>query len=114
MKTKTIDELLDDLKPVLDFVEIKYPETDDTVLILELKSAIGEINRCRRFTPTQDVLYDIKYEDKIIPLVVAAMGKTGAEGQTTHVENDTSRQYGSADRYPPAMLRDIIPLTKWG
>lgn len=114
MKTKDIDTLLEEVKAVLDFDGIRYPKNDDTVLTLEIKSAIGEINRCRRFTPSEDVLYDVKYEDKIIPLVEVAMAKKGAEGQTTHVENDTSRQYGSADKYPPAMLRDIIPLTKWG
>lgn len=114
MKTKSIDELVDDLKAVLDFDEIQYPVTDDTVLTLEIKSAIAVINRCRRFTPKDDMLYDVKYEDKIVPLAETAFMKKGAEGEIAHTENGTVRQYGSADKYPPAMLRDIIPLTKWG
>ena len=109
MKTKTIDELIDDLKAVLDFDEVEYPTNNDTVLELEIKSAISTINRCRRFTPTESALYDIKYEDKIIPLAETAFMKKGAEGEITHTENGTSRQYASGDKYPPDMLRDIIP-----
>lgn len=110
---KTIDELVEDLKVILDYDEIQYPKTDDTILELEIKSAIGAINRCRRFKPHDDVLYDEKYEDKILPLAETAFMKKGAEGEISHTENGTMRQYGSADKYPPAMLRDIIPLTKW-
>ena len=59
MATKTITELVSELKPLLDYYEVDYPEDNDTILELEIKSAIGVINRCRRFTPTDNVLYDI-------------------------------------------------------
>lgn len=111
--TKTIPELLGELTAALDYYEVEYPK-DEIVLSMELKSAIGTINRCRRFTPTDTVLYDVKYEDKIIPLTVAAFMKNGAEGEVSHTENGIMRQYGSDGKYPKALLNDIIPLSKWG
>ncbi len=112
--TKTIQELVPELKSLLDYYEVDYPKDDDTILEMELKSAIGVINRCRRFTPTDEVLYDIKYEDKILPLTIAGFMKNGAEGEVSHTENGIMRQYGDNGKYPKNMLTDIIPLTKWG
>ncbi len=112
-QTKTISELIGELTAVLDYYEVEYPK-DETVLSMELKSAIGVINRCRRFVPTDTILYDIKYEDKIIPLTVAGFMKNGAEGEVSHTENGIMRQYGSDNKYPKSMLEDIIPLSKWG
>lgn len=114
MTTKTLNELLVSLKALLDYYEIPYENVSDAILILELKSAIGVINRCRRFSPTENALYDIKYEDKILPLTIAGFAKNGAEGEVTHTENGIMRQYGSANKYPKEMLEDIVPLTKWG
>lgn len=114
MKTKTIDELVDELKVLLDYYEVDYPKKDDTILEIEIKSAIGVINRCRRFDPTADALYDIKYEDKILPLTIAAFMKNGAEGEVSHTENGIMRQYGDSGKYPKNMLTDIIPLVKVG
>lgn len=111
--TKTIDDLIDELTAVLDYYEVEYPK-DDTILSMELKSAIGTINRCRRFNPTDTVLYDVKYEDKIIPLTVAGFMKNGAEGEVSHTENGIMRQYGSDGKYPRDLLDDIVPLSKWG
>lgn len=113
MATKTIDDLVDELKALLDYYEVDYPKKDTTILEIELKSAIGVINRCRRFTPTDDMLYDIKYEDKILPLAIASFMKNGAEGEVSHTENGIMRQYGNSGKYPKEMLEDIIPLTKW-
>lgn len=114
MATKTISDLVEELKPLLDYYEVDYPDGDDTILELEIKSAIGVINRCRRFTPTNDVLYDIQYEDKILPLTIAGFMKNGAEGEVSHTENGIMRQYGDSGKYPKNMLTDIVPLTKWG
>jgi len=111
--TKNIEELVDSLKSLLDYYEVPYPSDDDTLLEMEIKSAISTINNCRRFTPTDDVLYDIKYEDKILPLTIAGFMKNGAEGEVSHTENGIMRQYGSAGKYPKEMLAEIIPLTKW-
>lgn len=109
---KTIQELVDDTKDVLEFYGAEIP-TSDTVIELEVKSAIGVINRCRRFTPTSGKLYDEVYEDKIVPLAVTGFLKAGAEGELMHTENGITRQYGSGDKYPKDMLSDIIPLAKF-
>ncbi len=109
--TKTVSDLVDELKPVLDYYEVDYP--DDDILEIEIKSAIGVINRCRRFNPTDTVLYDVRYEDKIIPLTVAAFMRNGAEGEVSHTENGIMRQYGDAGKYPKEMLHDIVPLVKY-
>lgn len=114
MATKTISELVEELKPLLDYYEVDYPTDNDSLLELEIKSAIGVINRCRRFTPTDEILYDIKYEDKILPLTIAGFMKNGAEGEVSHTENGVMRQYGDNGKYPKNMLTDIIPLSKWG
>ena len=109
---KTIQELVNETKDVLEFYGAEIP-TSDTVIELEVKSAIGVINRCRRFTPTSEKLYDVTYEDKIVPLAVTGFLKAGAEGETSHTENGITRQYGGAGKYPKAMLSDIIPLAKF-
>lgn len=85
---------------------------DDIYLQYELDRAIGEINRCRRFTPDKKNKYDAKYEYLIIPMVIAAISKIGAEGQTSHSENGVTRGYGSAGDYPNELLRQIVPLIK--
>ena len=106
---RTIDDFVDDMKNILKSygVENIMP---DAVLALEIKSAIGAINRCRRFRPHDDELYDEKYEDKILPLAITGYMKTGAEGEIMHTENGITRQYGNGDKYPSHMLADIIPL----
>lgn len=112
--TKTMAQLIQELKALLDYYEVNYDDTNDTILRLELESAIGVINRCRRFTPTEEALYDKKYEDKVLPLTIAGFMKNGAEGEVSHTENGIMRQYGSANKYPEEMLEDITPLAKWG
>lgn len=85
---------------------------EDAYLLYEMDRAIGEINRCRRFTPDAKNKYDTKYEYLIIPMVIAAISKIGAEGQTSHSENGIVRNYGSAGEYPMELLRQIVPLIK--
>lgn len=111
--TKKVEDFVDDLKTLLDYYEVPYPD-EDFILELEIKSAINTINNCRRFTPTDTVLYDVKYEDKILPLTVAGFMKNGAEGEVSHTENGIMRQYSDGGKYPKSMLIDIVPLTKWG
>ena len=108
---KTIETLVDELKTTLQDMDVELPA--DSLLTLEIKSAIGAINRCRRFTPKDAILYDEYYEDKIVPLAVAGYLKTGAEGEVAHSENGVSRTYRSDGKYPNAMLKDIIPLAKF-
>lgn len=109
-KTKTTTELLSKLKSAL--VGRELGDFADEFLLTEIELAIGEINRCRRFTPKNDILYDIKYEYIIIPMCIASLSKIGAEGQTRHSENGIDRQYGGDGNYPVNLTRQIIPLIK--
>lgn len=107
---RTIGDLKDSLKAIS--IAKGIPEFPDIVYEEEVKSAIAEINRCRRFRPHDNVLYDEQYEDKIIPLCIASLAKIGAEGQSSHSENGVSRNYGNDGQYPTAILRSIKPLIK--
>lgn len=106
----TTTELLSILKQSCE--DRGIPKMSDVTLNQEIKEAIAEINRCRRFTPTEKVLYDPKYEDMIIPLCISSLAKIGAEGQSSHSENGVSRSYGTDGKYPSSMLKSIIPLIK--
>lgn len=112
--SKSINELSNELKMLLiarDF-DIKNDKNDKFILDYEIKRAINEINRCRRFTPNDDNLYDTKYEDLILPLAVSSFAKIGAEGQTRHSENGITRSYSSGGDYPKDITNGIIPLIK--
>lgn len=109
-KTKTTAQLLEILKSAL--IGRELGTFDDAFLLTEIELAIGELNRCRRFTPKNDVLYDSKYEYIIIPMCIASLSKIGAEGQTRHSENGIDRQYGGDGNYPASLTRQIIPLIK--
>ncbi len=104
------NDLLETLKVALDARNLSG--FDDKYLELEIKLAIAEINRCRRFTPTEIVLYDPKYKYLIIPMCIASLAKIGAEGQNAHTENGIQRTYGSSGNYPKELLTQIIPLVK--
>lgn len=106
----TTDELLEILKATCK--DRGIPDVSDYTYKQEIKEAIAEINRCRRFTPKEDVLYDKKYEDLIIPLCVSSLAKIGAEGQLSHSENGISRSYGADGKYPSSILQSIKPLIK--
>lgn len=109
---KSIDDLVEELHDAL----LAYDEDldlNDTILEIEIRSAIGAINRCRRFKPSDENLYDELYEDKIIPLAITGYLKAGAEGETSHSENNVTRQYGNGGKYPKEMLADIVPLARF-
>lgn len=101
-----------ELKSILRAKGMDVSDSDDILLKYEIKRAIREINRCRRFKSTEQKPYDLKYEDLIIPLSVSAFAKTGAEGQTSHSENGTVRNYTSGGDYPKDVLNGIIPLVR--
>lgn len=104
------NELLNTLKAVVSARDLGTFE--DSYLKFEIEQAIGVINSCRRFTPTDSQKYDPKYEYLIIPMCVSALAKIGAEGQTSHTENGIQRLYGSAMDYPKELVQQIIPLIK--
>lgn len=108
--TNESQALLTTLKSVL--AARDFDTFNDTYLEYEIKRAIAEINRCRRFTPTASNAYDAKYEYLIIPFCISAIAKIGAEGQTLHTENGVSRQYGSSMDYPKELVQQIVPLVK--
>ena len=92
-----IDELIPIVKD--NMVAKGIPIVSDVVIKQEINEAIFTINECRRFTPTDEVLYDKKYESLIVPLCISALAKIGAEGQTAHSENNINRTYGSDGKY---------------
>lgn len=102
--------LLTTLKAMLVAKNFQLPP--DVVLEQEIQNAIGTINRCRRFTPTDDIPYDKKYKNLIIPMCVYAISKYGAEGELLHSENGISRTYSSAGDYPKELISQITPLIK--
>ena len=103
----TIDGLLNALKATLEDRGFeKIPS--DTTLLLEIKHAINEINRCRRFIASDTILYDPKYEDLVIIYTIINIAKYGAEGENSHGENGITRQYGSIND----VLSTIIPLAR--
>lgn len=109
-ETNETDTMLNTLKTVI--TARGLGSFDDSFLTYEISRAISEINRCRRFTPKENVLYDPKYEYLIIPMCIASLSKIGAEGQNAHTENGIQRVYGSAGDYPNELTRQIIPLIK--
>lgn len=110
LRTVTIAKGLPDYRVVTTIQGVT--SSDDTVYEEEVKQAIATINRCRRFNASEEVLYDEKYEDLIIPLCESSLAKVGAEGQTSHSENGIVRGYGNDGKYPSSILRTIRPLIK--
>lgn len=108
----TKNELVGKLKQHLEFRDFDIPSKDIFILEDEVDRAINEINRCRRFEPTEDKPYDKKYESMIIPLCITAFSKIGAEGQSSHSENNVQRTYTCGGDYPIDMLDSIVPLIK--
>lgn len=110
MEYKDITDLVSTLKSMLTYRDLDVPSDD--ILTYEVERAIAEINKCRRFEPTEDKLYDVKYVSLIIPLCLTVFSKIGAEGEISHSENGIVRQYSSGNDYPKDMLSSIIPLVK--
>ena len=104
------NKILMTLKAMLSAKHFQLPP--DIILEQEIQNAIGTINRCRRFTPTEKEPYDKKYENLIVPMCVYAISKYGAEGELLHSENGISRTYSSGVDYPKELLAQIVPLVK--
>lgn len=101
-----MNDLLTELK--IEMEASGFKTYNDMFLRQKLKQAIGKVNRARRFTPSENMLYDTKYEDKILELAIIFLAQIGAEGETSHSENGISRSY----REEKDVLREIIPLIK--
>lgn len=109
---RTVNSLAIELKTILVAKDFNVTDKELPLLEYEVKRAIAEINKCRRFKATENALYDMKYESLIIPLCVSAFAKSGAEGQTSHTENGIVRNYTSGGDYPKDVLNGIIPLVR--
>ena len=112
MDGEVLDTLVEELTTVLKARDFDILDTDKPILEYEIKRAVKQINRCRRFKPTDDRPYDEKYEDLIIPLSLTAFAKIGADGETVHSENGITRHYTSGGDYPIELLKEIVPLIK--
>lgn len=107
-----LNTFVGELKSLLISRDFDITDKDTPTLKYEIKRAIAQINRCRRFKATDDNPYDKKYEDLIIPLAISSFAKMGAEGQTVHSENGITRHYTSGGDYPKELLNEIIPLIR--
>lgn len=103
-------DLIGKVKAQLTFREIPIPS--DAIIQIEIDKAIGVINDRRRFTPTVNKPYDMKYQHLIVPLCVFALAKVGIEGETSHSENGVQRIYAGDSDYPQDILNGIVPLAK--
>lgn len=109
---KCVQEIASDLLELLQARDFNVTDDDMPMIEYEVKRAIAEINRHRRFDATKTKLYDEKYADLIIPLSMSSFAKIGAEGQISHSENGVTRNYTSGGDYPIEILNGIIPLIK--
>lgn len=112
MDDKSLSVFVGQLKSLLLSRDFEISDKDTPILQYEIKRAIAQINRCRRFKVTDEKPYDKKYEDLIIPLAISSFAKIGAEGQTVHSENGITRHYTSGGDYPKELLDEIIPLIR--
>ena len=78
----------------------------------EISSAIETVNSRRRFKPTSNILFEDRYSNLIGRLCITSISKWGAEGQTSHSENNVGRGYEKGSEYPESMLSEIVPLGK--
>jgi len=112
MCEELLNKFTSDLKILLRNRDFEIDDSDNPTLRYEIKRAIAQINRCRRFKATEENPYDKKYEDLIIPLAISSFAKIGAEGETVHSENGITRHYTSGGDYPKELLNEIIPLIR--
>lgn len=85
-------------------------DIDNDTAVDEVIDAISAVNERRRYVPTEDLLYERKYDSLVVRLAICAIAKYGAEGQTSHSENGISRGYDGGSTYPKALLQEIVPL----
>ena len=98
----TTEEKLAKLK-----IAISPDEAEDGVLQFELMVAENMIlNRMYPFGYAEDVVVPPRDEHLQIKLAVELYNQRGAEGQSQHLENGTSRTYPSVSR----ILAQILPM----
>lgn len=86
-------------------------DVNDDILDDEIDNAIEAVNERRNFIASESRPYDEKYSNLIYKLALFSITKIGAEGETSHNENNIYRTYQGAD-YPSDLLNQIIPLVR--
>lgn len=92
-------------------LELEINETwkYDDLVCEYIKDAMDDINKYRKYNPTEDEPVESEYYGLIVDMCVARFNKRGAEGETTHSENGVVRDYEKGSPYPPSLLGRIIP-----
>ena len=83
--------------------------SDDLLLVLLEQSAGIVLNRRYPFGLPNDAVVPEMYETVQLQIAVELYTKMGAEGQTEHQENGTTRVFEAAD-VSSSLLRRIVPL----
>lgn len=81
----------------------------DTQLQIFLDAAASKIKERRNNLPDEDM--EPRWNLKQIEIATYLYNKQGAEGETQHIENGTTRTYESAS-VPASMLADISPIVR--
>ena len=81
----------------------------DTQLQMFLDAAESKIKERRNNLPDEDM--EPRWNLKQIEIATYLYNKQGAEGETQHIENGTTRTYESAS-VPESMLSDISPIAR--
>ena len=102
----TEDEKLERLKAYLDIDDT----SKDKMLNFMLSDAQYEINRIRKYTPTETQPVESKYESIQVQMALAAYNKLGAEGESGHTEQAITRSYESGSVYPLSLISKITPV----
>lgn len=107
---KQVDNIYRKIQKRLKSIGINYVDVES--IYDEIENAIEVVNGRRRFQPTSDVIFEEKYSNLIVRLCISSITKWGAEGETSHSENNIIRNYENGSEYPESILSQIIPLGK--
>lgn len=104
-----MDRIKDD---IIAYLGDDYNETQEPVLLAILNCSLKSV--CNRvypygYTEEQKRIALNRYDNVIFKVATYLWDKQGAEGELSHNENGTSRQYESGD-IPDSMLSEIVPM----
>lgn len=103
-----MNDLLAELKLLIDKDKV-WTEQEEEQLLLFLNQAYRKcMNRRFPFGYESTDVLPVRYEGVQLTLAVALYNRQGAEGQTSHSENEISRSFESEEE----ILKAILPLGK--
>lgn len=85
-----MDKLITLLKDRIDGTDLAYYADKDGKLKYALKYAISMVNNRRGFKPTDNELFEQRFEMNVLEGAVWYLGKIGAEGYSSTSENGVS------------------------